>query len=171
MDHKKWYVLQVLTGAEKDVQKELHRRGVAAVVPIENRMIRTKGKWQTKEYIIFPGYVFINVQYTWSQYYIMSGIRQIIRILGGGELPEPLAEDEAELIIRQAELFKEPSVIRLTARGYEIVSGVLLMLQDNIKKIDRHARRVTVRMDIAGTKTDVKLSFVTEEQTLNECEG
>ena len=163
MDHKKWYVLQVLTGAEKDVQKELHRRGVAAVVPIENRMIRTKGKWQTKEYIIFPGYVFINVQYTWSQYYIMSGIRQIIRILGGGEVPEPLAEDEAELIVRQAELFKDPSVVRLTESGYEIVSGVLFMLQDNIKKIDRHARRATVCMNIVGTETEIKLSFRTED--------
>ena len=163
MDHKKWYVLQVLTGAEKDVQKELHRRGVAAVVPIENRMIRTKGKWQTKEYIIFPGYVFINVQYTWSQYYIMSGIRQIIRILGGGEVPEPLAEDEAELIIRQTELFKDPSVVRLTESGYEIVSGVLIMLHDNIKKIDRHARRATVRMNIAGTETEIKLSFRAED--------
>lgn len=39
MDNNKWYVLQVQTGSELDVQKELLRRGVEAVVPLENRQI------------------------------------------------------------------------------------------------------------------------------------
>ena len=157
MNNKKWYVLQVLTGTETEVKQELIRRGVSAVVPIENRMIRQGGKWKEKEYIVFPGYVFINVQYTWSQYYIISGIRQIIRILGGGENPEPLSDNEYDLIIRQAELFKEPSVIKFTENGYEIKSGILLLLQDNIKKIDRHTRRAAVCMMTAGTETVIKL--------------
>lgn len=164
MNNKKWYVLQVLTGSERDVQKELQRRGIAAIVPIENRVIRTKGKWKTKEYIIFPGYIFINMQYTWSQYYIMSGIRQIVRILGGGECPEPLSDDEAELIVANSELFREPSVVRCSNGDFEVISGVLRELQDKIKRVDLRSRRATVHMNIAGTMTEFKLSFDVEKK-------
>lgn len=155
----RWYVLQVLTGTEAEVQKELIRRGVAAVVPVENRMIRQGGKWKEREYIVFPGYVFINVRYSWSQYYIMAGIRQIVRILGGGEKPEPLSEDEVKLLIRQTELFREPSVLRVSGSGYEIESGALKELSDQIKKVDLHSRRAVVKLMIAGTETEIKLSF------------
>lgn len=168
MDNEKWYILQVMTGAELDVMKELHRRGVGAVIPIENRVIRSGGRWKTKEYIIFPGYVFINVQYAWSQYYIMSGIRQIIKILGGGEKPEPLSDQETELLIRQSEMFRKPSVIRLHEGGYEVLSGALMTLQDKITKLDLHCRRATVRMNIAGAETEFKMSFTAEETKADE---
>ena len=39
MENNKWYILQVQTGSELDVQKELLRRGVEVVVPPENRQI------------------------------------------------------------------------------------------------------------------------------------
>lgn len=157
---RRWYVLQVSTGEELSVMTELHRRGVAAIVPLENRAIRSKGKWTTRKYVIFPGYVFINMKYSWSQYYIMSGIKGIIRLLGGGNSPEPLSENDVELIIKDTELFAEPSVLKFNDDGsYEIISGVLLKLKDNIKKLDRHARRATVEIMLAGKKTEIKLSF------------
>ena len=37
MENNKWYVLQVQTGSELDVQKELLRRGVEAVVMNEKK--------------------------------------------------------------------------------------------------------------------------------------
>lgn len=162
MNKEKWYVLQVTTGEELSVMKELHRRGVSAAVPQENRAIRSKGKWITKKYVVFPGYVFINVKYSWSQYYIMSGIRSVIRLLGGGNSPEPLSDNDVNLLIRNTELFAEPSVLRFNDDGsYEVVSGVLLNFKDNIKKIDRHAHRAIVEMTLAGKSTEFKLSFDT----------
>lgn len=56
MDNNKWYVLQVQTGSELDVQKELLRRGVEAVVPLENRQIHRAKQWISKQYIVFSGY-------------------------------------------------------------------------------------------------------------------
>lgn len=162
MDKEKWYVMQVTTGEELSVMSELHRRGVSAGVPIENRAIRTKGKWTTKKYIIFPGYVFINIKYSWSQYYIMSGINGVIRILGGGSSPEPLSDNETELLVKNAELFAEPSIIKLNDDGsYEIIAGVLKELKAYIKKIDKHAHRATIEMPVAGKMTEFKLSFNT----------
>ncbi len=160
MDKEKWYVLQVTTGEELSVMAELNRRGVSAAVPQENRVIRSGKKWITKKYVIFPGYVFINVKYSWSQYYIMSGIKDVIRLLGGGSSPEPLSESDVELLIKDIELFAEPSSLKFNDNGsYEIISGVLLNLKNKIKRIDRHAHRATVEMVLAGKKTDIKLSF------------
>ena len=160
MENNKWYVLQVQTGSELDVQKELLRRGVEAVVPIENRQIHRTKKWISKQYIVFAGYVFIRVMYSWSQYYILSGINGVIRLLGGGHKPEPLSQAETEWILSLTDMLKEPSVLKFTEDGYELISGVLLDLKDNIIKLERHHRRAVVRLHIAGQEQIIKLSYV-----------
>lgn len=172
MDKAKWYVLQTALGCELSVMHELRRRGVSAIVPIECRVIRSKGKWISKDYIVFPGYVFINVKYGWSQYYIMSGISGVVRLLGGGYDPEPLTDSEAELLVRQAEIFRTPSILRLTdGGGYEFVSGALSELKDTVKSINRHSHRAIAEMQIAGKKVVFELSFVIENTKADEASG
>lgn len=160
MENNKWYILQVQTGSELDVQKELLRRGVEAVVPLENRQIHRAKQWISKQYIVFSGYVFIRVMYSWSQYYILSNINGVIRLLGGGHQPEPLTQSETEWILSLNDLLKEPSVIKLTENSYEVISGVLLDLKDNIIKVERHHRRAVVKLHIAGQEQIIKLSYV-----------
>lgn len=159
VDTGKWYILQVKSGKEAEVKNELLRRGVQAVVPIENRLIRRSRKWITKEYVVFVGYVFIKIMYTWSQYYILSGINGVIRLLGGGKHPEPLMPSEVEWVQKLTEILKEPSVLKLTDNGYEIISGVLKDLQNNIVKIERRYRRAIVKLTLGGKETVIKLSF------------
>lgn len=160
MDNNKWYVLQVQTGSELDVQKELLRRGVEAVVPIENRQIHRAKQWISKQYIVFSGYVFIRMMYSWSQYYILSGINGVIRLLGGGHKPEPLSLTESEWILNLSDMLKEPSVLKLTENSYEVISGALLDLKDNIIKIEKHHRSAVVKLHIAGQEQIIKLSYV-----------
>lgn len=50
MENNKWYILQVQTGLELDVQKELLRRGVEAIVPLENRQIHRAKQWMGLSY-------------------------------------------------------------------------------------------------------------------------
>lgn len=168
MDKAKWYVLYVSAGRELDVLKELRRRGISAEVPLENRVIRSKGKWTTKKYVIFQGYVFVHLEYNWFQYYVISKIGGVIRLLGGGHSPEPLSKSETERLIESTKLFSEPSTVRLFDGGYEILNGILLMFKDRIKSLDRHAHRAVIETDIAGQKTKFTLSFMTDKQTLTE---
>ena len=46
----KWYVLYVNTGQEHAVAEQLRHRGYDAIVPIENKLIRSKGKWITQPF-------------------------------------------------------------------------------------------------------------------------
>lgn len=154
-----WYVLQVSAGREKDVQKELEKRGYKALAPMETRLIRNKQKWSQKEYILFNGYVFVRMNYLWAKYYAIAGIRGVIKILGGGQNPTELARDEINTIIGLDKYLKEPSIIKFDESGYEIISGVLLDLKDNIKEVKRRNKYATVSMKIAGEEQIIELSF------------
>ena len=114
-----------------------------------------------KPYVVFPGYVFVHVRYNWAIYYMMSRINGAIRLLGGGSEPEPLTDDEAELIVRNTELYKDPPVIRLNNDGYEILSEQFKEIP--VRKINRHARRITFAVTILGKETEFTLSFIKAE--------
>ena len=167
MDKVKWYVLYVNTGKELDIMKALQRKGISALVPLENRAIRSRGKWITKEYVIFKGYVFINLEYNWLIYYEISKINGVIKLLGGGHSPEPLSENEVEMLVESTKIFSEPSTVRLFDGGYEILNGILLSFKDCIKSINRHAHRAVIETNIAGQPTKFTLSFMTEQTLAN----
>ncbi len=167
VDKAKWYALYVNTGRELNIMKALQRKGISAVVPLENRAIRSKGKWITKEYVIFKGYVFVNLEYNWLIYYEISKINGVIRLLGGGHSPEPLPEHEVERLIKSTKLFAELSTVRLFDSGYEVLNGVLLTFKDCIKSLDRHAHRAVIETNIAGKPTEFTLSFMTEQTLAN----
>ena len=164
MSRCKWYVLQVKTGTETSVASELQKRGYWSVVPVENRMIRRDGKWIQEPYILFTGYVFVYLNYTWAKYYAMTGIKGVVRILGGGKEPSSLSAKESEFILHLTELLIAPSVLRFTESGnYEIVSGFLAEIPDQIIKIDKHAKRASVKITLAGSEKVIKVSFKTEQ--------
>lgn len=154
----KWYVLYVESGRETDVQKKLSEQGFEAVVPIENRMIRHGGRWISRPYVVFPGYVFIRIAYNWMIYYTIAQIPGVIKLLGGGKDPEALTEQEAELIVRNAKLFREPPLIRLHPEGYEILNDKFDSFR--VVRLDRHARRITFTTTVSGKETEFTLSFI-----------
>ncbi len=170
MEEIKWYVLQVTTGKELEILKQLRRRGVTAVVPIERRNIRKGGSWSLQDYTVIPGYVFIRIRYNWSKYYVMSGISGIIKILGGGKNPTPLERDEAARIVTMSELIKEPSELSFDENGdFTVVSGALAELEQYITKVKRRYKRVELEVPLAGEKQKITLSFI--EQTSDKITG
>jgi transcriptional antiterminator NusG len=67
----KWYVLNIRTGYENSIQKEL-KRGIEAtgmedkivdiLVPTQKKIFVKKGKQDVKEEKIFPGYVLVKME-------------------------------------------------------------------------------------------------------------
>lgn len=172
INNHKWYVLHVKTGSELEIAKRLRKRGFSAVVPTEGRVIRRGGKWAQQIYIVFTGYVFVYMDYSWSKYYAMSGIYGIIKILGGGQNPTPLNKSETEFILKLSELLAEPSVLKFKDdNSYEVISGFLADYTDNITKVERRYKRATVKVTVAGEEKEIKVSFVEDtEQTPEQTE-
>ena len=123
-------------------------------------------------YIVFAGYVFIYMDYSWSKYYAMSGIYGIIKILGGGQNPTPLSKSETEFILKLSELLAEPSVLKFKDdNSYEVISGFLADYADNITKVERRYKKAMVKVTVAGEEKEIKVSFVEDtEQTPEQTE-
>ena len=88
----KWYVLQVMTGSERDVCTALRRKGVCARAPAQRMEIRRRGQWQTEERLLLPGYVFVGADYNAALFHLVSPVPGVIRWLGL-EHGEPQALD------------------------------------------------------------------------------
>ena len=65
----KWYVLYVNTGQEHAVAEQLRHRGYDAIVPIENKLIRSKGKWITQPHRSEERRVGKECRSRWSPYH------------------------------------------------------------------------------------------------------
>ena len=135
----KWYVLQVSTGTEPETKTTLEKDGIPALSPMENRLIRSGGRWQQKIYTLFPGYVFIQMDYKPEMYTFLTEQEALwIEYLGGRLL--------------------EPSIVEPDGGGgYRILAGPLEALEEKIIKIDWHRRRALVSLTIAGH--EVRLEF------------
>lgn len=169
MDKYEWYVLHVRTDCELDIAKALEKRGFSTAVPTESRVIRKGGKWTKKTYIVFTGYVFVFMRYSWSKYYAMNNINGIIKILGGGQNPIPLSKSESEFILRLSDLLSEPSVMKFNDdNSYEIVSGFLADCKDKIVKIERRYKKAAVRLTVAGEEKEIKVSFIEDTEQMPE---
>ena len=89
------YVLQVQTGKELAVRGQLLRDGISADVPRERIIIRKGGLWSKMIKNLFPGYVFVDIDFSAEMFHRINPVPGVIRFLGN---PTPLPEHEAEMI-------------------------------------------------------------------------
>lgn len=162
-----WYVIQVMTGKEDDIAGKLKEQGIRALVPKENRLIRSGGSWSQREYILFAGYVFLNMNYNADNYYKVKGIPGVIQFLGDNRNPSRLSYLEAEwimLLTGENNQPIEPTVVRALGDGnYEVVKGVLEKFENRIIKYDKRSRKASFEITICNEKKEVQLSIRLEE--------
>lgn len=156
----KWYVLHVLTGCEVEAARQLKEQGVDTLVIQETLLIRRGGKWHEETRILFPGYVFVYMQYTASMHYIIKGITGAIRLLPKDKPMPLLPEESFWLISYVGEDTLKPSKVDFSGKTPHIIDGPLKELEDYIIKYDRHRRRVSLRIPVLGEGKDIALSIL-----------
>ena len=156
---KKWYVLQVSTGKETEAGNLLERQGYKVLVPLTQKLIRRKGSWHKSLDIVFTGYVFIKLNYSWTDYYNICKCRSVIKILGGGYAPVPLSDDEI-MNVRRLDILRSISKIKFDADGNIIpLSGILSEFKDCLTSVKRRQKRAVIELEIAGTKARITVPF------------
>jgi transcriptional antiterminator NusG len=157
----KWYVLHVRTGMETDIKNELSRKGYGAAAPMETVLERKGDKWVPKLKKLLPGYVFVKLQLTDEDYYVVRNIPGVIQFLGVGS-PEAIREDEEEYVIW---LYNEDeplgiSTVQLEEGGAAtVLSGPLKGHEGTILRINRRQRRATVAVSFHGYPRPISLSI------------
>ena len=142
------YVLQVQTGKELTVRKLLEQQDIVAYVPRERIEIRKGGLWSKMIKLLFPSYVFVDIDYSAEMFHVINPISGVIRFLG---LPTPLPEREANMILwlaNDGEII-EPSP--LTVDGDNITcEGFLTGHEDDIKRLNARQKKASVEVRFGG---------------------
>ncbi len=170
-----WYVIQVMTGKESDIAGKLREQGIRALVPKENRLIRTGGAWTQREYILFTGYVFLDMEYNAENYYKVKGIPGVIQFLGDSRNPSKLSYLEAEWIMLLTGVNNtpiEPTIVRVQEDGtVRVVKGVLEKFENRIVKYDKRSRKATFEITICNEKKEVQLSIQLDDEEVEAAEA
>lgn len=162
------YILFVLTNHMEKVKRELNKiEGLAAFIPMKEKIYRVDGKVEKVKEILFPGYIFVQTemdQATFNEkiYNCKSqGIGIIKELSYRGQSIEALKEDEKRFIEK---LLGSNHIIKQSIGMIEndkviIMEGPLIGLESSIIKIDRHKRLATIQVQMFGEIKEVKVSL------------
>lgn len=142
------YVLQVQAGKELTVRRLLEQQDVVVYVPREGIEIRKGGLWSKMIKLLFPGYVFVDIDFDAEMFHKINPISGVIRFLG---LPTPLPQREAEMILWLANGGEVIEPSPLTVDGDNITCGGFLTgHEDDIKRLNARQKKASVEVRFGG---------------------
>ena len=165
----KWYVLNIRTGYESSIQKEIRQRIEATgmkdkileiLVPVQKKIVVKKGKQDIKEEKIFPGYVLIKMELndrTWDLVRNTEGVRGFVKI---DKYPRPLPESEVNAIMKFQEV-EQPSYQTSFSVGeaVKIIDGAFADFIGSVEEIDNTKGKIKVLISFLGREAPVELDL------------
>ena len=161
-----WYVIWTYTGQEektksyieKFMEPQLYTR---CAVPYITKLEKHSGKWVKVEKLLIPSYVFVETERVEDFADSLHRIPGFTVVLHTGDHFSPLSEHEQYVLRR---LIGDSDVVDLssgflTGDKVSIVSGPLVGLEGQIKRIDRHHRTAILEMTMFNKTTDVKVGL------------
>lgn len=166
---KRWYVVQVYTGFEdvvkRDLEKRVQEQGLDdmfgdILVPTSEVVSFLSGEEARKEKI-FPGYLLVQMEMLGETYQLVLSAPRVTRFLGG-ESPASLSDKEVERVFSQISgklaITREKSPFAV-GNEVHIASGPFAGFVGIIDKVDEERERLTVMVSIFGRLTPVELGF------------
>ena len=168
-----WYVIQVRTGSEENIRLQCEANISQNVmercfIPYYEERRRIRGEWMTLKKILFPGYVFLITEEIDELFYQLKKVIGLTRLLGAGDEIIPLTERERDFLLRfggenqiveMCEGIIEQSRIR-------ILSGPLMGMEGQIRKIDRHKRKAWLEVEMFGRVQRVEVGLEVAMKTV-----
>ena len=149
-----------MTGEELTVAGKLRDHGISAMVPQERRTIRCGGSWHSKDFVLFRGYIFVQLDYTAEIYHIIRHVPSVIRFLG--QPPEPLWPQEVawlQLLHQAGNPLCPTKMIALPNGKLQPVEGIICNFDTDVLRINRHRRQAEAQVTFAGHPHRLKLSI------------
>jgi len=175
---KRWYVVHVYSGMEKNVHKTLleriERAGLQTsfgriLLPSEEVVEIKGGKKTISERRIYPGYVLVEMDLTDETWHLVKSTNRVTGFLGGsGNKPAPISEREVEKILTQMETGAEkprPKVLFEVGEMVRVKEGPFADFNGNVEDVNYEKSKVRVSVTIFGRATPVELDFAQVEKT------
>jgi transcriptional antiterminator NusG len=168
----KWYIVHTYSGFENKVKASLEERVKTLgqensfgkiLVPTEKVVELKKGLKKTSSRKFYPGYIMVQMDLNEETWHTVRSTAKVTGFVGGGTMPSPVPDDEAERIIRQMEegiskpkpkyQFEEGDQVR-------VVDGPFNNFQGIVGEIKPDKEKLRVLITIFGRPTPVELDFI-----------
>ena len=167
-----WYILQVHSGSEKKVEKELlaqlDKKGLKTniekiEIPSEEVVEMKKGKKVNTDRKFFPGYMLVQMELDDDTWHLVRKTPNVMGFLGGNKTrPSPLTENELNKIVNRVDeaveqpkfktVFESGETVRINDGPFNDFNGV-------VEEVDYEKNLIKVSVSIFGKSTPVELNF------------
>jgi len=157
----KTYCIFCKTGSEHRIAQQINKKDkrTKAIAPTRVLQQKRKGRWEQREQILIPGYIFL---YTGDQLQpeLITDIPALYKILEyESGLRELQGMDyEYSMWIYRHQGYITPSKVLTEGRNVKVVDGPLLDCTGTIVKLDKHKRRAWVEFEFNGQNRVVSLT-------------
>lgn len=161
-----WFVIQVMSGQEKKVKKNLEENRSAAsmsdmileiVVPTENVAEVKRGEQKISEKRLWPGYALVRMILTDDSWMYVKETNGVIDFLGGGK-PVPLSQQEVDEILHDLQARKGEVAYKNKIQvgdNVKITDGVFVNFMGTVEEVNHEKGKLSVMVSIFGRDTRV----------------
>jgi transcription antitermination factor NusG len=157
----KAYCVFCKTGSEKDVAQQVNiiDNRSEAIAPVCTLQEKRKGKWEHREQILLPGYVFLYTEEE-IQVELRTKVSDLYKVLAYGTGFRELygMDYEYSMWIYRYQGSITTSKVLTEGSNVKVIDGPLLDGFGTIVRLDKHKRRVWVDFEFDGQKRLVALS-------------
>ena len=161
-----WYVMQVRTGSEENIQLQCQKDISSDIledcfIPYYEEKKNIKGEWKTQRKILFPGYVFLDSRQVVRLYSNLQQVSGLTKLLKTGDEVVPLTKEEVHFL---KTFGGEEQIVAVSEGIIEnskviVMSGPLIGKEGYIKRIDRHKRRAFLEMPMLGQRQKIRVGL------------
>lgn len=174
--NKQWYAIRTHIGYEQRVkaalQQKIRERGQEdafgeIVVPTEKVIDLVRGKKQTVERRLFPGYILVEMAFNNETWHLVRSLPKVVGFVGESDTaPTPIPAHKVEEILQQVETgmaAPRPKVLFTVGERVKIVEGPLRDFTGTVEAVRPERARVRVAVSVFGRSTPVELDFLQVE--------
>ncbi|MGN0696097.1 MAG: transcription termination/antitermination NusG family protein [Oscillospiraceae bacterium] len=146
------YVLQTESGMEMNIRAKLLRENISAYVPRRELILRKSAGWTKVVNLLFPGYVFLEFDYTPELYHKIKPIDGVVRFLGA---PSPIRAAEEEfmrLLFNSGEVIPQSEAEVDSSGKVTVTGGWLLGKEQYITKFNVRQKKASAVITFGGIK-------------------
>ncbi len=170
----RWYILRSNSGKEKSIAEQLRQRIRAnnledviteVIVPIQEKIVIKRGKKQTVEERIFPGYILVKMKVNDDAIHIIINTEGVLGFIGSSSTskrPTPISEKEVEGIMAFMKIKQMPTYQAKFSQkdAVKVVDGPFKDFVGTVQEVNESKGQVTVLLTIFGRETPVQLDFL-----------
>lgn len=171
-----WYALQTYVGFEKRVKTVLEQKARdlgleeafgEIIIPTEKVIELVRGKKQTIERRLFPGYVFVEMALNDTTWHLVHSVPKVVGFIGESELvPTPLALEQVQQIKQRVEstmVAPRPRMVLTIGDKVKVIDGPFRDFTGIVEAVKPERSRIRVAVTVFGRSTPVELDFLQVE--------